>query len=313
MSVIPPLITKQSVFACKVEATTGTAESLTASEGAYNAFDVEVQGEIDYAERQGQGSASYLPGVSGARRGKCRLRTELFGSGSNPSPTPAYADTLLAACGFSGSSNVYKPVTGSASYVSLTMAKYVDGRKKTIAGATGNLVIRGAVGKPIDLLWEFSGVWVDPTATSLIAPTYPTVIPPALLGATITVGGSAYRLPGFEIDMGNTVAYRQDANNAAGYLATVVSNRKPVLKISPEALALGTKDWYADMKSGATAAVSIAVGSTSGNTLTLAAPVAQLTAAPQDEDRDGVLADGLTLLLCRSAAAGDDELTITFS
>jgi hypothetical protein len=64
---------------------------------------------------------------------------------------------------------------------------------------------------------------------------------------------------------------------------------------------------------GTTAAFSCAVGSGSNNIITIAAPVAQLMQTPDDEDNDGYMIDSLTFALTKSAAAGDDEFSLTCS
>ena len=49
------------------------------------------------------------------------------------------------------------------------------------------------------------------------------------------------------------------------------------------------------------------------NIITINVPVAQLMEPPKDKDRNGVLVDDLVFQCNRSAAAGDDELSIAFS
>ena len=50
-----PLLRRRAVFAAKTETTVGTAETITASEGAYNARDFSIQPTVAVTRREGQG------------------------------------------------------------------------------------------------------------------------------------------------------------------------------------------------------------------------------------------------------------------
>ena len=63
-----PLLKRRRVLAAKVEATSGTAETLTSAEGAFNAYDVMIQPEIDKEPREIQGSFGSLAAVPGGYR-----------------------------------------------------------------------------------------------------------------------------------------------------------------------------------------------------------------------------------------------------
>ena len=57
------LLRRRRVFAAKVEATVGTAESLTGAEAAFNAEDFVIQPNIAMTRRQGQGGDGPGPGL----------------------------------------------------------------------------------------------------------------------------------------------------------------------------------------------------------------------------------------------------------
>ena len=135
MAVDAPLLTRQRVLAAKVETTTGTAESLSASDAAFNVFNLTFDADIPMNEREGQSSLSPLPGVTGARMGKVTFETEVVGKGSSGVPSWGI---FLQASGFVLSSVTYNPETGGTSPTTLTMGGYFDGRKKVIAGAVGD-------------------------------------------------------------------------------------------------------------------------------------------------------------------------------
>ena len=85
-----PAIRRRRVLLAKAEATPGTAESLTTSEGVFNAFDVKIQQGIQSNKRQGQGAGlSQLPASLSGYMGTCTFSIELTGgaSGSEPNIT----------------------------------------------------------------------------------------------------------------------------------------------------------------------------------------------------------------------------------
>ena len=64
-----PLLKKVRVLAAKHETVLGTAIAVDATDAAFNAFDLECQGNFEFHERSMQGSMSRLPGVIGTRAG----------------------------------------------------------------------------------------------------------------------------------------------------------------------------------------------------------------------------------------------------
>src|ERR1044071_7490451 len=106
-----PLIWRSRAFAAKVETTAGTAVSLSATDAAIVNYDPRLDYDISMNKRPSPGSMSQLAGVAGAQKANVSVRTEIVGSATNP----LWATTLLAAAGFSVSSRVWSPVSGSAS------------------------------------------------------------------------------------------------------------------------------------------------------------------------------------------------------
>lgn len=298
------LVTRKRVMAAAVETTTGTAVAVGATQGVFNVFDHKLDATIPPTERQAQASMSALVPIPGARMGKYIYKTELY----NAASAPPWLSVLLLSCGCQVSTGVYSPLTSAATTSTQTL--YQDGsRQKVLTGCQGNAKFIGEYGKPVMAEWDFMGKWVAPATTSIIAPTYPTVIPPRFAGATLTVGGTAYRLGKFEFDLGNKVVMRQDVTDVTGYRAAFITERKPIIKIPVEALPFGTQDWYAAHLAMTTYAFSMAIGTGTNGILTLAATNLQLLNPPQDEDRDGLLLDSLEFLCTTSTA--DAEWTLT--
>ena len=59
-----PLLKRKSVIAAKVETTVGTEESLTASEGNFNPYNITVTPAIEVEEREDPGSFNRRKGAA---------------------------------------------------------------------------------------------------------------------------------------------------------------------------------------------------------------------------------------------------------
>lgn len=305
-----PLLSRNKKFAYKLETTTGTFISLSATNATTRVLNPAVNYDIETIEREDTESLSDPAAEFGARMANVTFQTWAAGSGTSGS-LPAWAD-LLKACGMSFTSLVASPVTGATD--SLSFGLYFAGsRAKYAAGCMGNAVFKMTRGQHMTIDWNFSGKYVAPAAASLTTPTYESVIAPRG-AATFTIGGTTYRCPDFEFDLGNTVIMREDVSETTtGYRAAYITNRSPRFRVTPEASALGTKDWFSDMLAGTTSAGVITIGSSAGNTISISMPKLQLVTSPKETDRNGMLAETLEFKPIRNTDAGNDEYTITFS
>jgi hypothetical protein len=303
------LLTKLSVFAAAIETTTGTAATLSATEAKFNAMDMSYTAEIPPNERQGQGSMSPLQPVPGARSARLQVKTEVSGNGA--SGDPPWLSTLIASCGFTNSAGTWKPINGPIT--TLSLGGFYDGRKYLMTGAMGGFTLDGQAGNPAVISYDFMGVHGVPTDVALLTPTYPTVIPPRFAASTLTIGGSAYKIGKVQIAVENNLKMREDVTHVSGHHACAITGRRILVRVSPESSLFATKDWYAAHLAGTTAALSLVFGSVANNIITIAAPKMVLLNPPQMEDDDGIMRDALEFVCVRSAAAGDDELTLAAS
>jgi Phage tail tube protein len=304
------LLTKLQILAAKVESTTGTAETLAAADAAMNVMDMNaIEADIPAVERQSQGTMSQLPPVPGARMGKVTFKHEVMGSGVSGAD-PKWMTVLLGACGLAVAGGTWKPT--STPIQTITIGGYVDGRLFEIAGAMGKVTFDGEAGQPVLGSYEFQGLWVPPTAVALLSPTYPTVIPPRFAGATLAVGATSIHVPKFQLVIENTLKMREDVaqTGASGYHACAIVDRKITLNISPEAVALGTLDWYAAHLAGTSYTFNLVLGGSAHNTITIASPRMVLLNPPKYENDSGIYRDGLSFRPYSYTAGGDDELTI---
>jgi len=297
------LITRRRVIAAKIEATSGTAETLAAGEANFNAFDPSFVPEIETAQRNAQASLSKLKPVAGSRAGRGSLNCEFLGT------EPNWAGVLLPACGFANSgTGAFTLSSASANRKTVTIGDYIDGVRYQLAGAAGNLQIEGVVGQRVMGMFNFSGIW-SRSATALLSPTLPSGVPPILANATLTIGATVYQLSRIGINLNNQVTLRPDANAASGIKSAVIVDRDVRVTVDPEASA--GKDWFADWYgTPATAALSLVL-TVGSNTCTIAAPSLAVM-DDQPGDRDGIHTEGLEFQATQNSA-GDDELTITWA
>jgi len=302
-----PLLTKRRVLAAKVEDTPGEAEALTASEGAFNAFEVTINPNIEFVQREGQSALSPLPGVVAGHGGTISFSIELASDAN-------LADLLLA-CGMKKPASSYVPDSACATW--LTIGVFEDGVYKKLRGAQGTPALVAETGKPARVNFTFTGIWCVPEDAELIAPNYPSYTPPRFAGSSVLLDSYAPKISRLTIDMGNTVILREDPADGgqadgSGYCTAAITGRRITGSMDPEAQLVGTEDSYGDWIDGTTRALAIVLGESGGDQVTIEAPCLQFTNL-QEADRNGLQVDTLEFQLVRSADAGDDELSITFA
>lgn len=293
-----PLLKKKSVLAAKIEETAGTAIALSASDGAFNVFDANIELDTEPAKRNSQSSFSQMPAEPGALAGSCTFETEL---------DSAWSAILLPACGFVLDSS-YAPVSEvpGTNAKTLTIGHYQNGRLKKLKGAMGNAVFIFESGKPVRVEWTFTGVWVAPVDAVMLAPTYPTDRPARFMGAGLTIGAWSPVVQSLRIDLGNALTLRESGNGLDGYVCAVVASREVVGSLNPESSLIATKDIYNEMNSVTEAALSFTVSG-----ITFSIPKLQFIQI-KDGDREGILIDEIEFQANKTVSTGDDEITITF-
>jgi len=310
-----PLLKKLRTLAAKVETTPGTAVSLAAADGAFNAYDVMVQAEIEVEERPAQGSFDNLVGSVGQRRGTCSFKTDVGWDGLN---LPDWASTLFPACGYTESTQVYRPKSEApgTNVKTVTIGVYQDGRFKKLAGAVGNFKFVMPTGRMITVEWEFQGVWEGVTDAAIIAPTYPTAAALRFGSGTVTWNSVAQKVEQVTFDAGNEITLLEDASTAAGFSHGIITGRRPVFTLNPESQLVATDDKYGQWLAGDEYAFSCAIdgpaGSGSNGAITLASTKAQVFNV-QEADRNGVEIDEVELRCNKNAANLDQDVSITFT
>jgi hypothetical protein len=307
------LLRRRSVFAAKIEATVGTAETLSGAEGAFNAEEFTIQPNVPITRREGQGGFNYLPGVAEGMQGTCTVR---FGLSYDGTTVPTWASVLLPACGWVETTGVFSPVTqgpgGSGGVKTITIGHYKDGKRALLSGAMGTWKIMAPTGKQAMIEFTFTGKYsTNETDTALIAPTYPTVLPLRVAAGALTFNSVNLCTSNVEFDAGNSVVMREcvNATDRSGFISAIVTNRAPVITADPESALVATQDRDALWLTSSAQAFSMRIGA-SGSSVTIAAPKAQLE-NKQQGNRNDIMTDDLTFL-CTAGSAADTELTITF-
>lgn len=307
------LLSRRKVLAAKIESTSGTAESLAASEGAYNVFDFEMQPAIGMTDRPGQGGFGSLAAISELRTGSVSFKTEIYGDGAGG--VPAWASTFLPACGWTNSAGTFSPKSEApgTNVKTITIGMFIDGMYKVLRGCAGTARFVFETGVRAHVEWSFQGVWQAVTSSSLIAPTYPTILPLRTVNTTFTYDSWSPCWSNLTIDMGNTIYLRPCQTNAdeSGLKGAIITDRRVTGQFDPESVATGTYNYYNKWITHSEASLSVDLEN-STDKITLAAPKTQIVNIQQG-DRNGILIENISFQCNRSAAAGNDELTIAFS
>lgn len=308
-----PLLKRVSVLAAKVETTSGTAETLTAAEAAFNVYDMAFAQNISTEERPGQGAFSHSPQVPGIRTGTFTFKTEIAGDGA--AGVPGWASTFLPACGWVNSTGVFSPKSEApgSNVKTLTINGYVNGRRQQIRGAAGTFRIVLPAGRLAMIEWTFTGAYVATADATILAPTYPTIVPMRAVAETLTWGSWNPVVESVTVDAGNEVVIRESASQAdgSGIAAAIVTARRPTITVNPEAALVAAADPWGDFIARTSRVFTYEIDNGTDR-FVVGAPVAQVVSLGEG-DRNGMLTDEITFQCNKSAAAGNDELTLTFA
>ena len=292
MAITTPKNPAIMLLAAKLETTNGTPISLAGTDADHVVYDFDFTPDDASLARPMPAAMGQDTSVVGAQTGTVKFRIQLAGKGS-VSAVPPWADRFLPACGYTKSGSTF---SRSGSAQTLTIAWYEDGLKNILYGAMGTFKISGTNGQPVDITFEFKGIYDGETDVAILTPTFPTVLPPIWVGSTVSWGGVTPVLSKFEIDAGNQLEMRPDAAATWGFRCCWLPNHDPKLTIDPEATAVATRDWVAIYRAMTVESASISIGSASNNTITLATSAAQ-TQQPKRLVRNGLLAKSITAQL----------------
>lgn len=319
-----PILRARQQIACKLEATAGTAEVLAAANVIMHTGDAEWEPEFAMTQREAM-TASLSPrgSVVGTQQAKIRFKMYLRGTSAAATSPATESDFAvpLKMCGanvaYSGgnpneiatytpsSTTIVDETTGAYG----TVALYMDGKVYKIHGAVGNCVLTFTVGAPILAEFEFTGVYNAPTDLALLVPSYPSVIEPAFLGATVSLVGTylVSKISSLKFDFGNTVIMRPNPASTAGFFTAQITARNPKGSLDPEEVLAATNNFFTQWSAGTPGIITTGtIGSTNYNSLIFNVPAAAYTKVGLG-NRDGMANAACEFEARASAAAGDDE------
>lgn len=305
------MLKRKRVFGAKVEATPGTAETMTGAEASFVAWDYEMQNETEMQEVMGQGGFGRRESVPGPYIGKIDFKTHTGWDGT--ATEPSWADVLLPMCGFVKSSQIFTPRTEApgTNVKTGTLCVWHDGKYKLLKGCMGTFKIIGPSGKMGIIEWSFSGVWVPETDVAVPTPTYPTAKALKHAYSTSTWDSVALCYSSITFDAGNVVT-PVECPAAEGISMYIVTDRNPKVTADPEAKLVATQDRHAMMLAMTEAALTWDFDGPTNSKITIAAPKAQIIKNTEAE-RQGLEVDQIEWQLNKNASAVDQECSITFT
>ncbi len=271
------------------------------------AYDVTCDPTSEYIERRGPGG--HIQGVRGAMSGKCSFKTHYRGSGTTTTADPGIA-VLLQCCGWILAGGVYTPCRVVGSQKTATIYVYKDGMLKALVGAHGKCSLEAKPGGPLEMSWDFVGIWVDPSAVALPALSHTTVQPARFVSASLASGAAALQIGSLKVDLGNDPQNLPDANTASGIAYGYSPDCSPTITLDPLAVLEATHSFLANWKAGTTSAFTATIGTAANNKVTIAAPKLLYRDVPEGVRNEGVIYNLVGLCLANSDA-GDDEITLT--
>jgi hypothetical protein len=233
-------------------------------------------------------------------------------AGSGAAGTAPLFGPLLRCCNLeetivAATSASYTPLTGDTESTSLHF--YQDSLYHRLTGCRGTVSLKmSGGGLP---MWSFAitGLWnaaADGAPPDVHADleAFIDASEVNLANTTFTLFGQAVVLDSLQIDLGNSVEFRDRPN--AAYVA--VTNRVMTGKIVFEAPTVATYDWETAAAIKTTGALALLQGTTAGDKLQIAATRVQIE-NPSYADQNGVLCLSANINILRTA--GDDEITFT--
>jgi hypothetical protein len=251
-----------------------------------------------------------LGAVPGSAFAKLDFEVEVAGAGA-AGTVPGYGVLLRAAAHSEtinvGTNVIYAPI--SASFESATLYFDLDGVMHKVTGARGTVSIDFASeGLP---LYKFSlhGLYNAPTDTVLPTPVFSGFqrpLPYNRVNTTLSLHSFAAIASKFSLDAGLTLQNKSYPNTTQDVRVT---GRKAKSKITMEAVAIATKDWFAIARAATVGAFTMTHGTTAGNKVKIDMAQVQLGNPKYANDGGIVMLDAD--LMPQSTVAGNDEYSIT--
>ena len=291
-----PKIDRLRELLAKIETTAGTAIAVTGTDGTVPVMNAVYNDNTSYNRRE-NATGGKLAGRRGPLIGTMSFDVEAMGLGTTGS-VPAWADLFLPPCGFVKSTATFTYTRVVANQKTITLKHFIDGKYRQLYGAAGSCRLTYNAGNINRFSFNFTGIVMPIAETANPAVTLVTTQP--IVGASAFTyhngtGAITLNAPSGVIDWGQTVA-PIETPNAAGYLRFCVSDYNPIMTVEPYEEAIsgnidGDSDWVANSER----AVSLVLGSSANNTITIAASKATHSSAPSWGERQRLVTRGFNL------------------
>lgn len=304
---------KSKTILAKIEAGYGTDPTPTGAANAILAEDVTFTPmEGDWIKRNVERTwFGAKPGVGASFRSTLTFSVPMVGSGVLGT-APGWAP-LIRACGVAqvvtaGVKVEYAPITDSPE--SATLYFDIDGTKHVMLGTRGTVMFKlSASGIPM-LQFTLTSLFTVPTEAAKPTPDYTQFVDPEVASKantpTFTIGGAAFVLRDFELDLGNDVQPRM----LIGQESIIIADREETLKVQVEAVALNVYDPFTVCKAGTKQAIVLAHGTVAGRKTRFDLPTCQQQ-MPTYQEQQGILEWPLTFTPLPTA--GNDQWKITLT
>lgn len=273
---------EQGIFV-EVEAAAGTPETLVGADALQvSNLTVNPVENLRMIEREIIRS-SFNPEkpVYGGALMSFQFDVELKGSGT-AGTAPAFGD-LLRACSMDETivavtSVTYNPLSDVSSQEACTIGFREGGNYRIATGCRGTFSIACPTGEYARITFNMTGRISSESTTAAPTPTFESTVPPAFLGATFQIGGTAFPIESLNLDIQNSLAIAPNPNLSDGYQLPRIVGRTTQGSMNPEAELISTEDFIGDLRSGTSLAVQTGViGGTAGNRWALSIPAAVYT------------------------------------
>jgi len=312
-------LANKRILLAKEESSYGQDPTPTVANNFMQASNIKVAYKGDVLERNIQrGNLSPVTPVIGKRWIEVSFDMELKGSGTRG--VAGKLGDLLEACGLAetvsvGSSVTYAPSSSTMKSITLYVYDAQDSgsaKLHKITGARGNFNLSleaGAIGK---ISFTFQGIYTVPADVSEPgAPTQESTVPPIVQSSAFSLNSvTTLIVQALNLDMGNDIQASDDVSSAGSIKAFNIVGRKPQGQFNPEAVTVATYNFWSDWVGATARALSIVIGSVSGNICTITAPKVTVDNVDMSE-RSGIMSHDLPYKC--AVNSGNDEIQIQFT
>lgn len=278
----------------------GTTTSIKLASGASSTDDFYTGMTVSITAGTGNGQSGEIISYNGTSK----VATIAKAWTSGPDATSSYSI---------GANVMYTPNSNFGTAVASTSASIyfnVDGVRHVLLGARGSVSFDVSAKQIPVIKWTFTGLMGTISDQSLPSADYTGWQTPVTVSTANTtdlnlLGYNGAVLQTLNFDVANNVVYRQ----LVGAEAVLITDRKPVGKVSIEATTVTAKDWWTQAKNATTGVFAVKHGQTAGNIIGVTAPKVQLM-NPAYSDSDGVAMMDFDMAFIPNGAAGNDEIRI---